>query len=368
MRVDAERHACERRPAARRAPLRLLASMRVGARTGLLTLALCVATLLPGARGDDQPLAALKAQYRREPAIPFPTDNPPDPARLRLGKLLFFDPLLSGSGARSCATCHNPGLSWGDGLKLSLGERPLSLRSPTLLDIAWVPVLGWDGKYPTLESVAFGPMLSAANMNITEAEVLARLSAIAGYRAAFAAAFPPRNNEASLSRAHIEQALAAFQRTIVAGEAPFDRWIAGDASAIDAEAQRGFVLFNGKAHCAECHSGPSFTDGSFQDIGLARDDEPGRGRLFPDSVKLQHAFKVPTLRDVARRGPYMHDGSLPDLAAVVAAYDCGGMDRPSRSELIAPLSLTSDERAALVAFLGTLTSDPQPYEVPVLPR
>jgi cytochrome c peroxidase len=162
--------------------------------------------------------------------------------------------------------------------------------------------------------------------------------------------------------------MATFERTIVAAPAPFDRWIEGDESAIDASAKRGFALFNDKAGCANCHQGPSFTDDSFHDIGIAPEDDIGRGRLFPTSVKLMHAFKVPTLRDVARRAPYMHDGSLPTLAAVVDAYDSGGMARPSRSELIHPLGLSADEKRDLIAFLSTLTSDPRPFELPALPR
>ncbi|MDR3536001.1 MAG: cytochrome c peroxidase [Acetobacteraceae bacterium] len=316
----------------------------------------------------DEPLQDLKAQYRRETTVPFPSSDPYSAAKLRLGRMLFFEPKLSGPGTRSCATCHNPALSWGDGLPRAVGEQALTLRSPTLLGVAWIPVLGWDGKYPTLEDVAIGPMLSPANMNITEREALRRLSAIAGYRAAFAEAFPRSDPHEAVSRTHLEQALATFERTIVAAPAPFDAWIEGNEEAIGERAKRGFLLFTGKAGCAECHSGPNFTDGSFQDIGLAAEDDIGRGRLFPSSVKLQHAFKVPTLRDVARRAPYMHDGSLPDLAAVVAAYDQGGIDRPSRSELIHPLSLTPEERSELVAFLRTLTGDPQPFEAPELPR
>lgn len=337
------------------------------ARLLLRALILCVLVTPLRAQTPDS-LEALKAQYQREETIPFPQDDPFSEPKRRLGKLLFFEPLLSGAGTRSCASCHNPALSWGDGLPRAIGEHPLQLRAPTLLDVAWVPVLGWDGKFATLEEVAFSPMLSPANMNITEAEALRRLSGIEGYRRAFAKAFPDPADGPSISRKHLEAALATFERTITAARAPFDRWIEGEADAIDASAQRGFLLFNGKARCADCHSGPSFTDGSFQDIGLAKPDEAGRGVLFPDSVKLQHAFKVPTLRDVARRAPYMHDGSLPTLEAVVAAYNNGGIERPSRSELIGPLSLTQEEQADLIAFLKTLTGTPQSFGVPVLPR
>ena len=127
----------------------------------------------------------------------------------------------------------------------------------------------------------------------------------------------------------IEQALATFERSIVSNEAPFDHWVAGDDNAIGLAAKRGFALFNGKANCAACHSGWAFTDASFHDIGVAKNDDIGRGRLFPSSVKLKYAFKTPTLRDVARRGPYMHDGSLATLEDVIDLYDRGGIDRPA---------------------------------------
>src|SRR4029077_16655740 len=185
------------------------------------------------------------------------------------------------------------------------------------------------------------------NMNLPEKILVERLSAIAGYREAFAQAFGP----GAITRRKIELALATFERSIVSGEAPFDRWIKGDESAINAGAKRGFDLFNGKAHCVSCHSGWAFTDSSFPDIGTAKNDDIGRGRLFPTSAKLRYAFKTPTLRDAGRRAPYLHDGTVTTLEAVIDLYDRGGIDRPSRSELIFPLRLTGAEKADLIAFL-----------------
>ena len=241
----------------------------------------------------------------------------------------------------------------------------MALRAPTLLEVRSLPRLGWDGKFPDLEAVSFAAISGPANMNLPETEAIARLSAIPSYTQAFAAAF---GGDGTITRAKVEQALATYERTISAGEAPFDRWIAGDEGAVDSHAKRGFALFNGKAGCSGCHSGWAFTDGSFHDIGTAQGDDIGRGRLFPTSVKLRYAFKVPTLRDVARRAPYMHDGSVPTLEAVITLYDRGGIERPSRSELIHPLGLSEDEKADLVAFLRTLTSDPRPVSVSALPR
>jgi cytochrome c peroxidase len=306
-----------------------------------------------------------RESYRRIAEIPYPEDNPYSPAKADLGRMLFFDPLLSGSQTRACSSCHNPSLSWADSLPKAVGELPLPIRSPTLIDIAWVPRLGWDGKFEDLEAVTFGPITNRGNMNLPDPAVLIeRLSAIPGYVRAFQASF----GEAGITRRTIELALATYERSIVAAEAPFDRWVNGDEGAIDQAAVRGFDLFNGKGRCAECHSGPSFTDGSFHDIGTAEGNDIGRGRMFPTSVKLKYAFKTPTLRDVARRAPYMHDGSVPTLEAVIAQYDRGGIDRPSRSVKISPLGLTSGEKSDLLAFLRTLDGTPQPVMVPILPR
>ncbi len=311
-------------------------------------------------------LDAVRAKYRRPTTIPFPDDNPYSKAKAHLGKMLFFDPLLSGSRKHSCASCHVPAKSWGDGLPHAIGEDPagMEIRTPTLIDIAFVDILGWDGKFPDLESVTFGPLTSPQNMNITERELVRRLRALPRYTAAFAKAFGDKH----ITRRRIELAIATYERTIVAGEAPFDRWIIGDENAISPEAKRGFALFNGKAHCSSCHSGPSFTDGSFQDIGSATGDDIGRGRLFPTSEKLQYAFKTPTLRDVAERGPYMHDGSVATLEGVIELYNKGGIDRPSRSPSIKPLELTAAEKAELIAFLKTLSAPAVEAQSPKLTK
>lgn len=317
-------------------------------------------------RNAPQSRADLRETFRRPAAIPYPDDNPYSPAKAELGRVLFFDPLLSGSHARSCATCHNPALAWGDGLPRAVGENKavLPLRSPTLIAVAWMPRLGWDGKFRDVESVAFGPITSETNMNLPEQVLIQRLSAIPGYVQAFDVAF----GEGAITRHKIEAALATYQRAIVPEVAPFDRWIEGDQTAISTAAKRGFDIFTGKAHCTGCHSGFAFSDGSFHDIGTAKGGDIGRGRLFPNSVPLRYAFKTPTLRDVTRRAPYMHDGSVPTLDAVIDLYDRGGIERPSRSKLIFPLGLSKDEKSDLIAFLGTLSGAPMRVAMPVLPR
>ncbi len=309
-------------------------------------------------------LHALLEEYHRPAAIPYPKDDPYSHAKYELGRTLFFDPLLSGSKVRSCSSCHNPGLSWADGQPRAIGEKQLPLRTPTLLNVAWTPKLGWDGHFSDLEHVAIGPITSPDNMNLPEKALLDRLAAIPGYVSAFDAAF----GKGKITMLKVEQALATFERSIVSDEAPFDRWVRGDQTAIGAAAKRGFILFNGHANCAACHSGWAFTDVSFHDIGVARNDDIGRGRQFPTSVKLQYAFKTPTLRDVTRRGPYMHDGSLPTLADVIDLYNRGGIDRPSRDDEIHRLNLAQSEKSDLIAFLQTLSGKPKDVAVPTLPR
>jgi cytochrome c peroxidase len=207
------------------------------------------------------------------------------------------------------------------------------------------------------------PITSPTMMNLSENLMIERLSANPGYVTGFKDAF----QEAQIDRRQIEQALATFERSILPSRSAFDRWLDGDRIAINKSAERGFDLFNGKANCAACHNGWAFTDSSFHDIGSAENDDVGRGKLFPNSVTLQYAFKTPTLRDVSRRAPYMHDGSVPTLAAVIDLYR-GGIDRPSRAVEIHPLGLSSAEKADLIAFLETLTGRPDLVLSPVLPR
>lgn len=273
----------------------------------------------------------------------------------RLGQKLFFDPSLSGSATFSCASCHRPDASWTDHQAKAIGEagRPLAFRAPTLLNAGQIERYGWIGRFPDVEAVAFFAMTSPTNMNGSVPKVVGRLNAEPSYGAAFRAAFA----DGAITKHTIGVALSTYVRSITSAEAPFDRWIAGDPSAISASAARGFDLFNGRARCAECHSGWAFTDGSFHDIGLAPESEPGRGKLFPSSVKLRHAFKTPTLRNVAVRAPYMHDGSLASLDAVIDHYEKGGIARPSRAEAVHALRLTQDEKRDLAEFLKTLTSE-----------
>ena len=308
----------------------------------------------------------LLAKYTRPPAIPHPEQNVYSEARAKLGRVLFFDPRLSGSNFIACATCHNPGFSWSDPLPKAIGHgmNELGRRTPSILNLAWGDLYFWDGRANSLEAQAMGPITAAGEMNQSAADLVAELSAIPGYAPLFARAYPGEG----ISVDTISKALANFERSVVSGEAPFDRWAAGDERAVSEAAKRGFRLFEGKAECAVCHSGWRFTDDSFYDIGVVGDDR-GRGAVVPGIEVLEYAFRTPGLRDTARRAPYTHNGSEATLADVIELYDVGGrVKRPSLSDEIRPLHLTPQEKSDLLAFLDTLTSVHTLAAVPELPR
>lgn len=310
-------------------------------------------------------LEQLKANYLRPTSVPAPADNPTTVAKAHLGKLLFFDTRLSGSGAISCASCHNPSFGWEDAQVKGVGHKggQLGRHTPTIIDVAWAEPLFWDGRAATLEDQAKGPLAAPAEMNMPHSDVIKKISSIPGYKTQFAAAYPGEPITIDV----VAKAIAAYERTIVSGQAPFDRWLAGDEHAISASAKRGFMVFNTSGNCASCHSSWRLTDDGFHDIGLPGDDI-GRAKIMPGLPILDHAFKTPTLRNIVERAPYMHDGSLPTLEAVVEHYDHGFVQRASLSDQIKPLHLSARDKADLVAFMRTLSSRDAPVTVPTLPR
>ncbi len=331
-----------------------------------MLLASCLALSSPSvaSASDLLPPDDLRRAFERPAVAPIEDDR--TAARVLLGRTLFFDPRLSGDASRSCASCHDPERSWSDGLPRAVGAggRPLERRTPTLLDVAWGASFFWDGRADTLEAQALAPVVSPEEMDLPLPELEARVAAIAGYAPLFASAFPGEPPSGDT----IARALAAFERTLASGTSRFDRWIAGDALALDAAERRGFALFVGEAGCGTCHAGWRFTDEGFYDLGLAGDD-PGRAGVVPGVPELEHAFKTPTLREVARRGPYLHDGSAATLEDVVLFYDRGGdVSRPSKAASVRPLGLTAEERADLVAFLVALDAEPRPVVLPALPH
>jgi cytochrome c peroxidase len=243
------------------------------------------------------------------------------------------------------------------------GLTRLQRRSPTIVNSAWGEVFMWDGRAASLEEQALGPIQAADEMNMPIDRLMKRLASIAEYKSLFASTFPRRG----ITPRTLAEALATYERTIVSQRSAFDAWIEGDEHAISQAAKRGFVIFNTKGRCSSCHEGWNFTNDGFYDIGLAGSDI-GRAALLPNIPKMVHAFKTPGLREIERRGPYMHDGSIATLEDVIDHYDGGGLDRPSRSELIGPLDFGPEEKSDLVAFLKTLTSSPNPTMMPVFPR
>ena len=308
---------------------------------------------------------AYKKDYTRPSSIPYPKENTYSDARMELGKALFFDPRLSGSDWISCATCHNPAFSWGDGLPRAVGHgmKTLGRRTPTILNLAWGELMFWDGRSDSLEDQSLGPIEAAGEMNLPHDEMLKKLNKIDAYKPLFEKAYPKEG----ITKNTVAKAIATFERTVVSAEAPFDRWVKGEENAISASAKKGFVLFNEKANCAVCHSGWRFTDDGFHDIGIKGSDK-GRGAVLEED-SLNYTFKTPTLRNVDHRGPYMHDGSEADLEEVIELYNLGGRVRRSTiSAEVRKLNLTKSEQKDLINFLKTLTSNDKPVAAPMLPR
>lgn len=272
---------------------------------------------------------------------------------------------MSGGENMTCASCHNPSFGWEGRTKTAIGSQNTHLprHSPTILDIAWLPHFFWDGRAKTAEEQAKGPITAPAEMNLPLEDAVARLSAIPEYKDRFARVFP----KAGLTGDTIVEAIATFERTVVSSYAPFDAWVDGDESAVSESAKRGFVTFTGRAHCANCHSGWSFTNSSFYDIGTSTTDI-GRAAIAPNDPLAMYAFKTPSLRDTALRAPYMHDGRYTTLDEVVRHYATGLIDRPSRSPLLQTIALAPSDVDDVVAFLKTLTGSKQAVPLPVLPN
>lgn len=309
--------------------------------------------------------AADKADFKRPLTIPFGKVTPYSPQLATLGKMLFFDPRLSGNNNMTCASCHNPSFGFETPVETPIGAQNTALgrQAPTVLNAAWVSPSFWDGRAPTLEAQAEGPITADAEMGGKMDVILEALSGIPQYKSWFDEVFPGTG----LTKDTMLTAIATYERTVVSNWAPFDRWVDGDESAISAEAKRGFEIFTGKAGCSACHSGWNFTDNQFHDVGLPSEDI-GRGALEPDNPKAQFAFKTPGLRNTLYRGPYMHDGSLTSMDEVIAHYESGGINRPSLSASMLPFVLTAEERTDLIAFLGSLTAEKQDIPLPTLPN
>lgn len=311
-----------------------------------------------------------------------PANNPLTRAKIELGSQLFFDARLSGDGTVACATCHHPATAWARSERFSTGVDGASgtRNVPALVNRILGTEQGWDGRGRTIEEQVLLHLANPVEMDSTLEDVAARLNEIEGYRLQFEAVF---GGPASGGR--IARALAAFTRTLVAGGSKHDyhREPAGDGSesagsAPDPEGEhrmtedalRGRVLFLGKAGCSRCHSGQGLSDERYHNTGVGMQGaRPDLGRhLVTGNDRDRGAFKTPTLRNVARTAPYMHDGSFATLGEVIAHYDRGGTPNEWLSDEIVPLELSHQERLDLVAFLEDgLTVAPVEFVIPRLP-
>lgn len=314
---------------------------------------------------DHAYIDELKNKYNRPKEVPFPKDNLFTKEKAELGKKLFFDPRLSRSKVMSCATCHNPSFSWTDRKSKTVGDyhKEATRHTPTLLNLAWGKSFSLDGRSVSLEEQALSPIESPSEMGLPLSSMIEDLSEINSYFEEFKKVFPKDKNP--LNEKNVAKAIATFERTIISEQAPFDKWILGNENAISEEAKKGFMLFNGKANCSICHTGWNFTDGKFYDIGIKTDDI-GRGAISGNK-KNYFAFKTPTLRNIDQRFPYMHNGSIFTLSEVIDHYNKDFQRRKTVSDKIHALSLTTQEKSELIAFLKTLTSKDKPVALPILP-
>ncbi|WP_082009013.1 MULTISPECIES: cytochrome-c peroxidase [unclassified Leisingera] len=302
--------------------------------------------------------------FRRPATVPFPAEAPYNREIATLGKMLFFDPRLSGGQNISCSSCHNPSFGWEVPVSKAMGAAgtPIRRHAPTILNAAWITPLFWDGRVTSLEEQAAGPITAPDEMNATFEEITKRLSAVDDYRIWFGRLFPSRG----IRKDTVLTALATYQRTIVSGVADFDRWVEGDETAVSDAAKRGFALFTGKANCISCHTGWMFTDNQLHDVGLQSGDLGGGG-LVPPNPDQNFRFKTPGLRNIVLRAPYMHDGSLASLEEVIRHYAAGGAAAADRSPDIDSFTLSADDTADLIAFLETLTDTETNVPTPILP-
>jgi len=292
-----------------------------------------------------------------------PADNPYTKEKAELGKQLYFDPRLSRDNTVSCATCHDPKKGWsnGEAVATGIGGQKGGRSAPSIINAAYYPLQFWDGRAVGLEGQALGPIQNPIEMGMTLEELVVKLNGIEGYRKQFQKVFGT-----DVTAENVAKAIACFERTILSGNAPYDRFKAGDKTALSEQAQRGMKLFFGKANCSSCHSGPAFTDLGFHNLGIGTGHaQPDLGRFEHSKIEGdKHAFKTPSLREIKHTAPYMHDGSLKTLREVVEYYNRGGEPNPYIDEEIFELKLTNEEIDDLVRFLEEGLSGDYPNVTP----
>jgi cytochrome c peroxidase len=319
----------------------------------LFVLVLCM-TVVPASFAGSGKILSGETVYQAEyqfqlplglPAEHFtvPENNPLNEEKVELGRVLFFDKRLSADGTISCATCHLPQLAFTDGRQQSQGIGGLTgLRNaPTLINRAFANKQFWDGRAASLEEQVKGPLISPTEMGMaSHTIVVSRIAAITDYRKWFKKVF-----RSEISIDNLTKAIAAFERILLSGNTKYDRFKAGDPQALSASEQRGLELFEGKARCNQCHSGFNFTDEEYHNIGVGWDKQRiDLGRYSVTSLQQDiGAFKTPTLREVARTAPYMHDGSMANLDEVIEFYDEGGIANPFLDSEMRRLKLTMEQ-------------------------
>jgi cytochrome c peroxidase len=283
--------------------------------------------------------AFAEPQVLRVPAgldayIPVPENNPITRESVELGRKLFFDKRLSRDKSVSCATCHDPQYAFTDARKLAVGVdgRTGDKRVPRILNRAYGKTFFWDGRVSQLEEQVAMPIANPKEMDLDVKEAAIRVG---------------------LDTVTLQRALASYVRTILSGNSPYDRFVQGDRDALTADQKLGLQIFRGKAGCGSCHLGPNLTDERFHNTGIGTADEPGHFATSRDPGD-RGAFKTPSLREVARTPPYMHDGSLATLDEVIDYYDKGGRANANLDAEIRKLQLSAAEKKALVAFLQAL--------------
>lgn len=290
-------------------------------------LLLLVACLVPlTVRAQDVPLGL-------DLHVPAPDDNPAVARTITRGRQLFFDGRLSRDGSVSCASCHDPARAFTDGRPVSIGIGGVRGRrnAPALLNLAYARVLFWDGRAMTLEHLVRMPIELPHEMDLPVATAAERVG---------------------LSPRDLALALAAYVRSILAGGSRVDRFVAGDRSALSAEEQAGLDVFRGKGNCTACHVGPTLSDGLIHNTGVA-----WRDGTLTDVGAGAGRFRTPTLREITRTAPYMHDGSLTSLEAVVDYYDRGGNRHEHLDPKLRPLGLGPEEKRSLRALLAALEGE-----------
>ncbi|HSP97532.1 MAG TPA: cytochrome c peroxidase [Candidatus Dormibacteraeota bacterium] len=342
--------------------------MRIGlVLMGLLVMAVGPAAAQPAATTPEatKPAAQVVRSGTWSMTLPLglpadsayiPDDNPMSDEKIALGKLLYFDERLSKDNTLSCASCHMPFHGFADPNRTSpgVGRQFGARNSPTVMNRLFSREQFWDGRAKDLEEQAHGPLTNPVEMAMgSHDEVVARVKAVQGYGPLFARAY----GDPGIDMPRIARAIAAYERTVVTGDSPYDRYLAGDKSALSESQLRGLGAFFGRGRCVTCHVGFNFTDESYRNLGVGMDKpQPDLGRyVVTKREEDKGAFKTPTLRNIVLTAPYMHDGSEGTLEAVVELYDRGGVRNPWLSKDMQPLGLSPQEKRDLVAFMEALT-------------